>query len=72
MSLRHPTLVSAADIAGGKFVYQGPAQSVAAHVDILFQVKDDGGVAGGGVDFDPTPNDLHFDIASHLHSGWVV
>jgi hypothetical protein len=68
-------LVSAADIAAGKFVYQAASQSTAAHVDILFQVKDDGGVANGGIDLDPTPNDLHFDIAAHstaLHNGWVA
>jgi len=42
-------------------------------VDIIFQVQDDGGVASGGVDLDPTPNDLHFDIAAHsIHNGWAV
>jgi hypothetical protein len=67
--------VSAADIAGGHLVYQGPNQSAAAHVDILFQVQDDGGTANGGIDLDPTPNDLHFDLASHstaLHNGWIA
>jgi hypothetical protein len=71
-------LISAADIAAGKFVYAGPSSQTAAHVDILFQVQDDGGTANGGVDMDPTPNDIHFDVAGHLttsgaHSaGWIV
>jgi hypothetical protein len=67
--------VSATDIAAGKFVYQATNQSAASHVDILFQVQDDGGTANGGVNLDPTPNDLHFDIGAHstaLHNGWVA
>jgi len=64
--------VSAADIAAGKFTYTGPSQQTAAHVDILFQVQDDGGTANGGVDLDPTPNDLHFDILGHNQHGWIV
>jgi len=64
--------VSAADIAAGKFTYTGPSQQTAAHVDILFQVQDGGGTANGGVDLDPTPNDLHFDILGHNQHGWIV
>ena len=56
--------VSAADIAAGKLVYHAPATAGAAHVDITFQVKDDGGVANGGADTDPTANTLHFDVAA--------
>jgi hypothetical protein len=71
-------LISAADIAAGKFVFQGPSGQTAAHVDITFQVKDDGGTANGGVDTDPAPNDIHIETAAHITtsgfhaSGWIV
>jgi Ca2+-binding RTX toxin-like protein len=57
-------VVSVADITGGKLIYHAPAISTAAHVDLTFQVQDDGGTANGGIDLDPTPNDLHFDVAA--------
>ena len=70
--------VSVTDISAGKLVFQGPGGQNAAHVDITFQVKDDGGTANGGVDTDPTPNDIHIDTAGHLttsgfhSSGWII
>src|SRR6185437_7453719 len=56
--------VSASDIAAGHLVYQAPSTATAAHVDITFQVQDDGGIANGGVDTEPTANDIHFDVAA--------
>ena len=57
-------VVSVADITGGHLVYQAPSSAGAAHVDLTFQVQDDGGTANGGVDLDPTANTLHFDVAA--------
>jgi len=56
-------LVSAADIAAGKLVFTPAANaSGAGHASFGFQVRDDGGTAGGGINLDPTPNTLTFDV----------
>jgi len=55
--------VSVADIAAGKLVFT-PAANVngAAYTSFTFQVQDNGGTAGGGIDLDPTANTLTIDV----------
>lgn len=57
--------VSAADIQGGllRFTPTSNANGVAA-ASFTFQVQDDGGTTGGGVDLDPTPNTVTFNVTS--------
>ena len=56
-------VVSAADIAAGNLRFV-PSRNLsgAAATALAFQVMDDGGTEGGGVDTDPTPNTVTFDI----------
>jgi VCBS repeat-containing protein len=55
--------ISAADIAAGHLVFvAAPGASGAAYASFTFQVQDDGGIANGGTDLDPTPNSLSFDV----------
>jgi hypothetical protein len=59
------TLVSAADLAAGKFVYTpGANDNGAAYASFTFQVRDDGGIANGGIDLDPTARTIAFDVAA--------
>ena len=55
--------ISAADIAAGQLVFT-PALNGngSGYASFSFQVRDDGGTANGGVEFDPTPNTLTFDV----------
>lgn len=57
--------VQVSDIMAGRLVYS-PAANVngVGIANFTFQVRDDGGVVNGGVDLDPTPNTISFDIAS--------
>jgi hypothetical protein len=57
--------VSAADIAAGllRFVPAADANG-AGYASFTFQVRDDGGTTGGGVDLDPTPRTLTVDVTS--------
>jgi len=56
-------LISAADIAAGKLTYvPATGASGAAYATIGFQVQDDGGTAGGGVDLDPSANTLTINV----------
>jgi len=57
--------VGAADIAAGKLVFTPAAEG---KISFDFQVQDDGGSGNGGVDLDPTPNTLSFNIASANHA----
>ncbi|MFM8330308.1 MAG: putative Ig domain-containing protein, partial [Candidatus Methylumidiphilus sp.] len=56
-------VVTAVDIAANKLVY-APATNAngTAYARFTFQVKDNGGTANGGVDLDPTPNSLTFNV----------
>jgi Ca2+-binding RTX toxin-like protein len=57
--------ISAADIAAGKLVFVADAgDSGAAYASLTFQVQDDGGTAGAGLDLDQSPNTLTFDVAA--------
>jgi hypothetical protein len=57
--------ISAADIAAGKLSFVAdPGGSGVGYASLTFQVQDDGGTAGTGVDLDQTPNTLTFDVAA--------
>ena len=56
-------IVSVADLNAGKLVYTpGVNGNGTSYASYQFQVRDDGGTADGGVDLDPTPNRLTFDV----------
>ncbi len=56
-------LVSVADIGAGLLVFTPVAgASGVPYASFTFQVQDDGGVAAGGVDLDPTPNTLTINV----------
>jgi trimeric autotransporter adhesin len=57
--------ISAADIDAGLLTYVPAADANGtAAASFTFRVQDDGGVANGGIDQDPTPNTISFDIAA--------
>jgi Ca2+-binding RTX toxin-like protein len=57
--------VSATDISTGKLVFT-PATNAngAAYANFNFQVQDNGGTAGGGIDLDQSPNTITFNVTS--------
>ncbi|HMG45938.1 MAG TPA: Ig-like domain-containing protein [Allosphingosinicella sp.] len=57
--------INAADILAGKLTYVAPVGASGANYDhITFQVQDDGGTAGGGIDTDQSPDTLTFDLVA--------
>ncbi|NTU57871.1 MAG: tandem-95 repeat protein, partial [Chlorobiaceae bacterium] len=55
--------ISAIDIAGSALVYTPDLNgNGTAYASITFQVQDDGGTFGGGIDIDPTPNTITIDV----------
>ena len=55
--------ISAADISAGKLSFvPGANGNGVDYAHLGFQVQDDGGTAAGGVDLDPTPNILTFNV----------
>ena len=56
------TTVTRAEIEQGKVAFVVPAYNPAAQPSVAFQVVDNGGTANGGVDTDPTPNTLTFEV----------
>ncbi|HTT38056.1 MAG TPA: cadherin-like domain-containing protein, partial [Burkholderiales bacterium] len=55
--------VSATDISAGKLVFTPAAFTWGSPYDSFsFQVQDNGGTSNGGVDLDPTPNTLTFNV----------
>jgi hypothetical protein len=55
--------VSVADITGGKLVFAPAANANGnSYASFTFQVQDDGGTAGGGVDTDPTPRTMTVNV----------
>ncbi|MDH3320140.1 MAG: hypothetical protein OEO84_10685, partial [Betaproteobacteria bacterium] len=60
-------LVSAADIGAGLLVFTPAAGgSGAGYASFAFQVRDDGGVASGGVDLDPAARTMTIDVTAVL------
>jgi hypothetical protein len=57
--------IAVADIDAGRLVYTAHANASGAALEsFTFQVRDDGGTAGGGVDLDPSPAVLVFDVTA--------
>jgi cadherin-like protein len=55
--------VSVADIAGGKLLFTPAADANGAgYASFTFQVQDNGGIANGGVDLDPTARTMNIDV----------
>ena len=55
--------ISAADIAAGHLTFApAPDANGAGYASFTFQVQDDGGVVARGVDLDPSPNTITFDV----------
>ena len=55
--------VSVADIAGGKLIFTPVANANGAgYASFTFQVQDDGGIANGGVDLDPTARTMTINV----------
>ncbi len=55
--------VAVADIISGQLVYTPEEDSFgSANASFTFQVQDDGGTEGGGVDTDSSPNSITFDV----------
>jgi hypothetical protein len=61
--LQAEDFVTKAAIDAGHLVFTPAADAQgAAYASFTFQVQDDGGVADGGVDLDPSPNTLTFNV----------
>ncbi|BCD87276.1 hypothetical protein PSm6_36830 [Pseudomonas solani] len=59
------TTVSVADINAGKLVFTPAANaSGTGYAKFTFQVQDDGGTANGGVNLDPNPNTITFNVTA--------
>ncbi|MGX5725068.1 retention module-containing protein [Metapseudomonas otitidis] len=57
------TFVSAADLAAGKLVFSPAANANGnGYAKFTFQVQDNGGTANGGVNLDPNPNTITFNV----------
>ena len=58
-------VVTLADITSGKLVWAPGANTYGAGLaSFTFRVQDDGGTANGGVDLDPTPNTIIFNVTT--------
>jgi hypothetical protein len=58
-------VVPVADITAGKLTYVGGQDgNGTGYASFTFQVQDNGGTASGGVDLDPTPNTITFDVTA--------
>ncbi len=61
--------VSAAHISGRKLVFTPTSNSIGGPLFLcLFQVQDDGGTANGGIDLDPNPKRLLFNVLVPNHA----
>ncbi|QDX25001.1 hypothetical protein FPZ54_02460 [Sphingomonas suaedae] len=57
--------ITAADIAAGRLVFTpAPDGNGEGYASLTFQLRDDGGTANGGIDTDPTPNTITFDVTA--------
>jgi hypothetical protein len=58
-------VMSVADIDSGLFKYVAdPDGYGTAHASFAFQVQDNGGTAGGGIDLDPSPNTMTINVGA--------
>ena len=59
--------VSVADITAGKLVFTPAANANGNnYASFTFQVQDNGGTGNGGVDLDPTPNTITFNVTADV------
>ncbi|MDB5696105.1 MAG: tandem-95 repeat protein, partial [Sphingomonas bacterium] len=59
------TFVTEAQITAGQLVFAADAnENGTPYGNFTFQVRDNGGTSGGGVDTDPTPNRLTFNVTA--------
>ena len=57
--------ITAVDIAGGKLMFTPAANANGAgYASFTFQVQDDGGIANGGVDLDPTARTITVNVTA--------
>ena len=57
------TSIPVADITGGKLIFTPVANAIGApYATFTFQVRDNGGTAGGGVDLDPSANTITLNV----------
>ena len=58
-------VIALADVTGGRLTWT-PATNAngAGNASFTFQVQDDGGTAGGGIDLDPTANTITFNVTA--------
>ncbi|MFO0868130.1 MAG: DUF4347 domain-containing protein [Pirellulales bacterium] len=57
--------IAVADIQAGRLQYQAATNANGtAYAQLTFQVQDNGGTAAGGVDLDPVPNTLTFNVTA--------
>jgi gliding motility-associated-like protein len=59
------TTISAASVTAGSLIYTPPLNAIGnPFTTFTFQVRDDGGTLNGGVDTDPSPNTISFNITN--------
>lgn len=59
------TSIAVADITGGKLTFTPAANATGSpYAHFTFQVRDNGGTAGGGVDLDQTPNTITLNVVA--------
>jgi T1SS-143 domain-containing protein len=65
VTITAPTVVSVADLDAGKLLFTAAANANGiGYAALQFNVKDDGGMANGGVDTDPSANTLTFNVTA--------
>ncbi|MEQ1716565.1 MAG: FecR domain-containing protein, partial [Hyphomicrobium sp.] len=71
-------VIAATDIIAGKLVWTpGDNEHGDGLASLTFQVQDDGGTTNGGIDLDPTPNKLTFNVeevndAPYGHNNYIA
>ncbi len=61
--------ITVTDITAGKLKFTPAAGATGAgYASFTFQVQDNGGTANGGVDLDPTPNTITFNVTGFNHA----
>ena len=56
--------ITAAQLTAGNLTYESPAAAAGTQQTFTFQVRDNGGTANGGVDYDQSPNTFTLNIAA--------
>jgi VCBS repeat-containing protein len=65
VSVSEDQFIPVAGIAGGLFKFAPVANTTGTgYANFSFQVQDDGGIANGGLDLDPTPNNISINVTA--------